>query len=235
MRGPCPVGTFHTLETIRAGSRLAPYVEAFTTVVPVCRSCHRLCSRCSGYSQLRSTKTTPGCQECNGYWFEDKCVEECPEDATFQVSLVEELKHLEGFSSSKVQLSQSGGLHLRGPTNPRRSVLWTRHIDGTTGKRDSKSFTVEFECLPDCPESLPFKVFDPLTGEQACYASAPNPTDPESHPVARGGHMNQPRRGLFLGVGAIVFLIMLSIIFVCAVIACAPRVFHPGDATEKTP
>uniref|UniRef100_A0A0X3P5L2 Protein kinase domain-containing protein n=1 Tax=Schistocephalus solidus TaxID=70667 RepID=A0A0X3P5L2_SCHSO len=301
MRGPCPMGTFHTLETIQEGSRLAPYTEAFTTVVPVCRSCHRLCSRCSGYSQMRSNKTTPGCQECNGYWFEDKCVEECPEEATFQVSLVEDLTLLGGFSSPKAQLSRHG-LLLRGPNKPRQSVLWTRHVDGVclacskqcrkgcwgpsnkqcnqcvhvrvwrlrqeqsenplgiwtapsgrsyklnvnhtekdevgerggTGSRGSKSFTVDFECLPSCPESLPFRVFDPLTGEQTCYASAPNQHDPESHPVARGSHGNQPKQGLFLGVGAIVFLILLSVIFVCAVLACAPRVFRPGS-TQKAP
>ncbi|KAL7057801.1 hypothetical protein AAHC03_016849 [Spirometra sp. Aus1] len=301
MRGPCPMGTFHTLETIRAGSKLAPFTEDFTSVVPVCRSCHRLCSRCSGYSQLRGNKTTPGCQECIGYWFEDVCVEECPEDATFQVSLVEDLKLLDAFSPPKKQLSQHG-LLLLGPEKTRQSVLWTRHVDGVclacnkecrngcwgpsnmqcnqcahvrvwrlredqsehaseiwiapsgrsyklnlnstekgeveakegTENRHPKSFTVEFECLPSCPENLPFKVFDPLTGDQACYASQPNQINPESHPVARGGHMNQPKQGLFLGVGAIVFLILLSVIFICAVIACAPRVFHSGD-TERAP
>ncbi|VDK40887.1 unnamed protein product [Taenia asiatica] len=149
MRGACPKGTYRTVQTVEPRSRFAPFVEEGVYAVPVCSTCHILCRTCTGYSVLRATNSTPGCVECHGFWFKDTCVKECPEDATFQISLTHPPEVRKAFhfrhslDSSGLFLPSRLSSPVRGSDAFPRPHLWTRHLDGYC-------LLCHSECLASC-------------------------------------------------------------------------------------
>ncbi|KAM3176794.1 hypothetical protein ACTXT7_005810 [Hymenolepis weldensis] len=136
MRGACPMGTFRTIEPVDSASRFGPFVEEGVHAVPVCRSCHSLCRTCNGYSVLRATNTTLGCLDCQGFWFKDTCVKECPEDLTFQISLTHPPEvHIayhfrQSLDGRGLFLPSNLPSPIRGSDKFPRPQLWSRHING---------------------------------------------------------------------------------------------------------
>uniref|UniRef100_A0A5K3EKH8 receptor protein-tyrosine kinase n=1 Tax=Mesocestoides corti TaxID=53468 RepID=A0A5K3EKH8_MESCO len=136
MRGACPEGTFSTFEAVEPSSKFAPFVEEGVNAVPVCRSCHHLCSSCTGYSVIRANVKSPGCLECKGFWFNDTCVTECPEDSTFQISLThppetrKAYHFMQSIDQQGLLLSKKLLSPVKGAGEFPRPKIWSRHLDG---------------------------------------------------------------------------------------------------------
>ncbi|CAL8090679.1 unnamed protein product [Calicophoron daubneyi] len=141
LRGDCPPETYLTTEVVKRNSVFSAFTETFTNVIPICRPCHPRCTRCSSYSLLEATKNRLGCIICAGYWFRETCVEQCPVEETYTVSVPD----LPSYEAAVDAVENS--TTIKGQSNQMKldkiDRVTTRHMNG-------RCLACNFECHNGC-------------------------------------------------------------------------------------
>ena len=123
----------------------------------ICRPCHPLCKRCTGYGFHKDV-----CQECVHFEQAEQCTSECSADH-YPANLWPQISSLTTASTQDTQGQQCLPCDqeckgCRGPTSGQCNscVNFKIYLDGA----DPYDNTLAFNCTSVCPEMLPHKHYD---------------------------------------------------------------------------
>lgn len=128
---PCPDGYFNEW--------VGNIKELGERVTVVCRKCHPLCVKCSGFGIHKQV-----CTVCNGFKRGDQCVDECPPDH---------------FIDTDAKACSPCYHECRGCTGPTSTdCLKCQNLKVFLDDSGSSKYPA-FNCTETCPENMPNKIF----------------------------------------------------------------------------